>query len=246
MATTRARAKGKQGPEVGPVTHEMVIPDELLAWGRQPSVAVHHAVPWAREIEHLLNHPEAVREEGLSLEASTKLVSLLEGLTAEAVAAKRADLLVGFDIVTAELLRLVFVVTRANGTKVEVGRSSEWSYDEMRHVLATSDPPSALRAAAKVKAALAEVFPDARIGEIFDADAKPQCATCDTSDASVMLGIHGRFDLCYRCWSDKVYGRTPSADELKARDKFIKQQLAHQKLEQQLDFERKSNGHRGR
>jgi hypothetical protein len=61
-----------------------------------------------------------------------------------------------------------------------------------------------------------------------------------------MLGIHGRFDLCYRCWADKIYGRTPSPDELKARDKFIKQQLAHKKLEQQLDFERKQHERRGR
>lgn len=240
-----AGAKGRQqGPEVGPVTHEMVIPDELLAWGKQPSVAVHHALPWAREIEQLLRRPEASSDDGLNLETTTRLVSLLEGLTAEAVTAKRADLLTGFDIVTAELLRLVFVVTRSNGIKTEVGRAAEWSYDEMRHVLATSDPSSALVAAARAKAVLADVFPGARIGPILDAEAKLVCATCDTSDVSVMLGVHGQFDLCYRCWSEKVYGRTPSADELKARDKFAKEQLARQKLDQRLDDERKNHGQR--
>ncbi len=174
----------------------VIIPDDLVAWGKLPEVAIHFPRPWADHVEALavkspLNHRD-----------TKVLMARLEALCAEAVRAGRADLLGGLDTRTAELLGISYSISTDDGRTVEIGRGKRYTWGEMRSVLATDDPKDAMRAVDRVKDLLAEVFPGARVGEVSDsADDPTACGSCGTTDAQVMIATVHDTHYCGRCWS---------------------------------------------
>jgi len=174
-----------------------IIPDDLLAWGKLPEVAVHFPRPWANQIEELIAKGE------LGHRDTKMLMARLEALCAEAVRAGRADLLGGLDTRTAEYLGISYSITLDGNRKVEIGRGKRYTWGEMRAVLATDDPKDAMRALDRVKDLLADVFPAARISDVSDtADREPTpCASCGTTIGQVMMTTVHDTHHCGRCWS---------------------------------------------
>jgi hypothetical protein len=88
-------------------THILQIPQPLLDWGKQDEVAIHFAMPWAHEVEEIL---QRAGDRTCGPKTTDTLLSRLEGLVGEAMRAERTDLLVGFDLFTAEWLGLVWTL----------------------------------------------------------------------------------------------------------------------------------------
>lgn len=176
--------------------YPVIIPDDLLAWGKTPEVAVRFARPWAHEVEKLVAKGELDRRE------TKTLMARLEALCVEAVRAGRGDLLSGLDTRTAEILGISYTIT-IDDRKVEIGRGKRYTWSEMRAVLATDDPKGALAAVDCVKDLLAEAFPGARVGEVSDSEARPPqaCASCGTTSSQVMMSTVHDTHHCGHCWS---------------------------------------------
>lgn len=176
------------------VDQPLTIPDDLLAWARQPDVRVRMRVDYAAKLDELLSDNET-----LAPRDTIRLLDLLEGLCCEAIRHERDDLLIGFDMFTAEWLGLHFELS----DKTVVGRNGNWNWDEMRAVLACQTPTEAMAFASEVKDLVTDVFPEARIGAIIDAEAaKPACAGCGMSSSTVMLTMESGSQYCSTCWSD--------------------------------------------
>jgi hypothetical protein len=175
--------------------YPVIVPDDLLAWGKSPEVAVHFARLWGHEVERLIAKAELDRRE------TKMLMARLEALCAEAVRAGRGDLLSGLDTRTAEWLGLSYEIDLGD-RKVEIGKGKRYTWNEMRAVLATDDPKSALQAVDRVKDLLADAFPEARVGEVSDSSqAQDACASCGTTTSQVMMTtVHGT-SHCGHCWS---------------------------------------------
>jgi len=173
------------------------IPDDLLAWGKSPEVAVRLPRPWADQIEELIAKGE------LNPRDTRVLMARLEALCAEAVRAGRGDLLNGLDTRTAELLGISYSFEAGDGRKVEIGRGKRYSWGEMRAVLATDDPKSAMRAVDRAKDLLADAFPNVRVSDVSDkAEEDPEpCASCGTTIAQVMMSTAHDTHHCGHCWS---------------------------------------------
>jgi hypothetical protein len=171
--------------------HNLTIPDALLDWAREPDRAIRFARPWVAEIEAIL------AEAPLNAAQFATLLDRLDALLSEAVGAGRHDLLLGFDIVTAEHLGLTYDF--GNGDRV--GPGERWSYGELRALLGTSDPRSALEAARAAKELLADVFPQLPIGAIFEPEADADaCSGCGDKGCTVMLQLESGNHYCTRCW----------------------------------------------
>lgn len=173
-----------------------VIPDELIAWGKAPEIAVHFPRPWASDVEALVAKGQLDRRE------TRALMARLEALCAEAVRAGRGDLLSGLDTRTAEYLGISYTITDGD-RKIEIGRGKRYTWSEMRAVLATDDPKDAMRAVERAKDLLAEAFPGARIDNVSDsAEREPlACASCGTTTSQVMMSTVHDTHHCGRCWS---------------------------------------------
>lgn len=175
----------------------VIVPDDLLAWGKSPEVAVHFPRPWASQIEELAAKGELNRRD------TKALMARLEALCAEAVRAGRGDLLGGLDTRTAERLGLSYSIPTEDGRVVEIGRGKRYTWGEMRAVLATDDPKDAMRAVDRAKDLLAEVFPNARVGEVSDNTVEEPiaCASCGTTTSQVMMTTVHDTHHCGHCWS---------------------------------------------
>ena len=174
-----------------------IIPDDLLAWGKTPAVAVHFPRPWASDIEALCAKGE------LNVRDTKALMARLEALCAEAVRAGRGDLLSGLDTRTAEYLGISYTITLDGGRKAEIGRGKRYTWSEMRSVLATDDPKDAMRALDRAKDLLGDVFPGARVAQVSDmADVEPvPCGSCGTTTSQVMIATVHDTHHCGHCWS---------------------------------------------
>jgi len=177
--------------------HALTIPDELLAWAREPDVAIKLGGAYARDIDALLESGKVLRTAD-----TDRLITLLGMLCADAINAGRDDLLVGFDMLTAEWLGLKYTMPD-NGSEVTIGRNERWDYQELRVVLACPTPEKALAIGEEVKNLVADVFPDARISAIVVGDKTPahECAGCGKSDATVMLNVNNASEYCRECWT---------------------------------------------
>jgi hypothetical protein len=175
------------------VEHTLRIPDELLAWGRQDDVAVGFASPWAHDIESLL-----ARAAGRTLppRLTETLMSYME-----AIRAGRGDLLRGIDMLTAEWLGLTYRFDTADGP-VEFGRTGQWTYRELRVVLASDNPREALAAAQRCKSLVTEVFPQARVSAIIPGGGPAPCDGCGTTDAVAMMSLSTGSQYCGPCHGD--------------------------------------------
>lgn len=176
--------------------YPVIVPDDLLAWGKTPEVAVHFARPWAHDVERLVAKGELDRRD------TKVLMARLEALCVEAVRSGRGDLLSGLDTRTAETLGISYTISIGD-RKVEIGRGKRYTWSEMRAVLATEDPKSALAAVDLAKDLLAEAFPGARVSEVSDSEVQPPqpCASCGTTAGRVMMATTYGTQLCGPCWS---------------------------------------------
>ena len=128
----------------------MQLPDELLAWGLDPEQETRWPRPWAREIRSML---DAAGDQPLTHENYRRLLARLEALCAEAIRAKRIDLLERLDTRLAEAVGLTYRIDMG-GRMVEIGNNGRYSWGEMRSLLATDDPQDALKAMDRAKAQL--------------------------------------------------------------------------------------------
>ena len=178
----------------------MQIPDELLAWGKLSENAVRFASPWAHDIELLLR-----RNDGRALRPrdTEALFSKLEALCAEAIRAMRPELLRGFDLLTAEWLGLRYQFETEGGF-VEFGRSGQWTYRELRVLLASSDPRAALALAQEAKALALDVFPGAQISAIIESRAEQACASCLDLEAVAMITLSTGSRYCLPCYREMM------------------------------------------
>lgn len=176
--------------------YPVIVPDDLLAWGKTPEVAVRFVRPWAHDVEKLVAMGELDRRD------TKLLMARLEALCVEAVRAGRGDLLAGLDTRTAERLGISYTISDGD-RKIEIGRGKRYTWSEMRAVLATDDPKGALAAVERAKDLLAEAFPGARISEVSDSEAQPPqpCASCGTTTGQVMITTTHGTHHCGRCWS---------------------------------------------
>jgi hypothetical protein len=178
--------------------HTLNIPDGLIEWGKRADVAVNFAMPWAHEVESLV---ALAAERPLRTAETDRLLARLEALVGEAVRAEQFELLLGFDMLTAEWLDMVFCMQAADGWEVTIGRDAEWSYHEIRALL---EHPRSREFCEQVKSLVAEAFPQARIGAIIDRQETPDpaCTGCGTTEATVMFTFESGNDYCAKCWRD--------------------------------------------
>jgi len=172
-----------------------IIPDELIAWGKTPEIAVHFPRPWAHEVEALIAKGE------LNPHDTRVLMARLEALCAAAVRAGRADLLGGIDTRTAEYLGITYTILDGD-RKIEIGRGKRYTWGEMRAVLATEDPKSAICAVDRAKDLLADIFPGSRVTDVSDTrEGGLPCASCGTTTSRVMMTTVYDTHHCGPCWS---------------------------------------------
>lgn len=184
--------------EPAPV-HELTIPDELLAWGTDPVVARSFVRPWAHEVEKLVRQGA---EDPLDGRATERLLARLEALCFEAIRAGRHELLLGFDLYTADWLGLVYEF-EVDGRRGGFGRGQRWSYSEL-HTLAQANLDSgAARFVEDCKALIAGVFPQGRIGGILSTETPRRCPGCGCEDAVTWVAIEST-EYCRSCYSDLV------------------------------------------
>lgn len=229
MANTYRRP-GPPAPTHRSLVHEMVIPDDLLAWGSDPTVYARWTEPWGLLARQAIETAtQAADDDALSLRATQSLLSLLEALTGEAVRAGRPDLLLGFDVVTADILGLVYVVTRAGREPVEVGRKLDWTFTEIEVVRETADPAAVMRLAERAKDVMAElrelmpeISPNLRIGAATNEAAL--CCSCG-KPCAVMTKVEGDLDICQPCWALKTSRISLSNDALRDRNRESRSRL---------------------
>jgi hypothetical protein len=184
-------------PKPPPSLRRLSIPDELLAWAREPERRIGWSIDYAADIDRLLAGrrpmPDAARR---------ALLSRLEGLVGEAVRAGRHDLLLGLDAATAALLGLRYGF-EVQGRRVTLGsrppedRSGEWwTFGEVETIREAGE--DAYEAARAAKAVLAEVFEDATVEAV---EREPRaCASCGATDASAMVATTHGTEHCAKCW----------------------------------------------
>lgn len=196
-------------PEPERAISTLVVPDALIAWGRDPERALAWPIDWAREVEEIADRG---RDRPLSDRDTERLLSRLEALAVEAVRAGRSDLLLGLDVQTAEWLGLSVEVP-LDGQRVSVGRDGLLSWSELRVMSAAyeasvvagdgSDPSTLARAAVRAKNLVAAVFPEARIESIEPEQSDSVCAACGETLSSVKIDALDRM-YCSPCWRVKA------------------------------------------
>lgn len=188
--------------------HTLHVPDELLAWGLEPDVAIHFVRPWAHDVRVLIDKAE--RDGPLDAVDRERFLSRLEGLVREAVVAGRHELLLDLDLCTARWLRLRYVFSDGE-REVSLGsqRNSTWSYAETRAALESPDPPAAMRAMTEVRALLRGTFRGARFKAVAPPGPEPKCTGCGTVMPTVTLAFGPGTEYCGACWSEMTEDRPP-------------------------------------
>jgi hypothetical protein len=181
-------------------SHELNVPDALLAWGRDVSVCRSWAAPWAHEATQLVS---AGQETPLSPRDSQRLLGLLEALAFEAVAAGRGDLLVELDTWTAAQLGLRFELEPAEGLPVVLGGEG-MSYALAEQLLGLDPPPDAAALAflARCQEFVQGAFPGARIDAMIRPEQQPSgCTGCGQACGAVSMAMESGSVYCARCYT---------------------------------------------
>jgi hypothetical protein len=174
------------------------VPDDLIRWGKDPEVAVHFASPWAHEVEELAFQSQV---KPLDSKILKRFFSRLEGLCAAALQADRHELLLGFDMWTAEYLGLRYRFETSTGP-VTLGARQDWTYGEMRVVLAASAPKEAFERLVEAKRFLADVFPTARVESVSNEGPSVSCSGCGTVGGTAMVELTTGGAFCTNCWRE--------------------------------------------
>jgi hypothetical protein len=203
-------------PQRPEAVHELTVPDELLAWGLRPEVARTFVRPIAHEVQKLVRRGE---QRPLVHHETERLLSLLEGLCREALSRGLGQMLVGFDLFTADWLGLKFTFETPSGP-VCFGRDGDFAYSELHAMLASGPGPEAAVLARECKALAASVFPRAKIGAIIDRHeaAVPRCSGCGIEDAAVMLSMDTGSEYCGSCWKD-LTSVGPRPEDLRSKSR---------------------------
>lgn len=193
---------------------ELTIPEELLSWASRADVEIRFAGPWGTNLCHLVRQGQDVP---LSHQQTDRLLSLVAAVCREAVRAGHADLVFGLDTFLAEWIGLSITIPVGDGS-VQIGRGGRYTWTEMRSILATDDPRSALEFAERTKTLLEASFPDARLGQIGNSDesASEKCASCGGADAQVMLATKHGSHHCGPCWARLIEAK-PAQPKKKAK-----------------------------
>lgn len=182
---------------------ELTIPEELLEWATQPEVEVGFGGAWGTELRKLVDRGGA---SALGHRDTEHMLSLVTALCREAIRAGRKDLVSGLDMFLAEWIGLSYTLTLEDGRQVEIGRKGRYTWSELRPIVSSRDPSSALAFAEKAKDLLADAFPGVRLGPVTDqADlAVETCASCGSPDAQVMIATEYGAHHCGPCWASLV------------------------------------------
>jgi hypothetical protein len=191
------------------------VPDALLEWGRDPARVVTWSRDWAQEVAALA---AASEDAPLTESVTQRLLARLEALVAEAVAAGRADLLVGLDMQTAEWLGLQYGVT-VGDRRVALGKGGDFDWSETRvlteaHQRAVEtkqlqsspeDPDPAALASVALRAMdlVHEVFPGAKLSAAGPTGTFA-CVACGDTSGSVRVETDFESEYCRACWSKKT------------------------------------------
>lgn len=205
---SRPRSVPKPPPELREA--RLTIPDLLVAWASDNDRQIAWPRPYGQEVAALL---AAAKDAPLLPDALERLLSRLDFIVSAALAAGRSDLVVGFDIQTAEWLGLHVHVETARG-HLHVGpdprtRSFEgaaeppWTYAELRVVFDAKER-AAVDLAWKAKELLLDAFPEARIGELEQDKPVTFCVACGQAAGSVMMATDAGDEYHARCWSEMV------------------------------------------
>lgn len=193
---------------------QVTVPDGLLEWATQPEVEVRFGGSWGTSLRDLVRRGERTP---LTHRETEHLLSLVTAVCREAVRAGRQDLVSGLDMFLAEWIGLAYTLTTKDGRQVEIGRRGRYTWSELRTIMETDDPKSALAFAEKAKDLL-EVFPGARIGSMCDQSeqAGESCGSCGSRDAQVMLATEHGTHYCGKCWASLTEVR-PASTSRKAK-----------------------------
>jgi len=204
--STKARRPGPPPPPL--IEARLTIPDALLAWANDNDRQIAWARPYGRDVAELLERAP------LGLADTEALLSRLDAIVSAALAEGRSDLLVGFDLQSAEWLGLHVHVETKNGP-MHVGPDPQtrpfpnaieppWTYSEVRVIYDAKRerPDMTIDHLFAVKAALHEVFLGARIDGFESEQVERVCLACGKPVSSVMMRTVSGDEYHSKCWSE--------------------------------------------
>lgn len=188
----------------------LTIPDALLEWAQDPTRQIHWPRPYGQDVATLVGK---ARDAPLGPDDLARLLARLDGIVAAALKEGRGDLLLGFDMQTAEWLALSYHAQTRRGAlhvgpdpatrPIEDAPSPPWTYSEVRVVYdAHSDAATDL--AWQAKELLRESFPDARIAFLVFDQPDTVCAACGKTSTSVMITTDSGAEYHSACWSEMI------------------------------------------
>lgn len=225
-SATRAAAARRAKPP--PETREarLTIPDALVAWAQDAERQMRWAHPYGQEVAALL---QAAQDAPLPPDATERLLSRLDALVSAARAEGRRDLLVGFDLQTAEWLGLhihaetprghLHVGPDPSSCSREGAMEPPWTYSEIRVVydaatnplLSASEAKSAVDLAWRAKELLVGIFPEARFESLELNRPLTRCLACGEVATGVMMATDGGCEYHTKCWSEMTSRPPPRA-----------------------------------
>lgn len=208
--STAVRSRRKPAPPPEPIIeeHRHTIPDALIAWAQETDRQLQWPRPYGDEAAALLR---AGAEDGLTPDAAERLMSRLDFIASAAVSAGRPDLLLGFDLLTAEWLDMHIKVETPRGLlhigpdpkrrTFDGGREPGWTYREIRIVTDAAER-AAVDLAWAAKEVMRGAFPSARIADVVLDRVPVPCAACGLPPGPVMLTTEAGNEYHYPCWSE--------------------------------------------
>jgi hypothetical protein len=213
---SRSRSSAARKPEPELREARLTIPDALVAWAQDNDRQIAWPFPFGHEIAAILDSHQPLTPDALE-----RLLSRLDFVVSAAVREGRSDLLVGFDLQTAEWLGLHIHVETARGhlhvgpdprTRAFEGASEPpWTYHELRVVFDAKEP-AAVDLAWAAKQMLNDVFPGTRIAELEQNKPITTCVACGLPAGSVMMATDSGDEYHAKCWSEMT---APLPDHLR-------------------------------
>lgn len=207
---SRSRSAKRYVPPPELAEARLTIPDALVEWAQDNDRQIAWPRPFGNDVAEIL---AAAKDSPLMPDALDRLLSRLDAIVSAAIREGRSDLLVGFDLQTAEWLGLHYRVETARGpmhigpdprTKSFDGASEPpWTYHEVRVVFDAKER-AAVDLAWKAKELLLDAFPEARIAALEQDKPIGYCVACGQPAGSVMMSTDAGDEYHARCWSEMV------------------------------------------